>query len=79
MSIKLHRNSASFVCIAASGTYKVKIVDLRLYMNMVSLDNSKTSRHIEVLEKGGTLYEPFKSTKITTKLIEKGIQEWNGS
>ena len=79
MNIKLHRNSDSFVCIAASGTYKVKILDLRLYMNMVSLDNSKTSQHLEILEKGGTLYEPFKSTKITTKLIEKGIQDWNGS
>ena len=79
MNIKLHKNSDSFVCISANGTYKVKIVDLRLYMNMVSLDNSKTAHHLEILEKGGTLYEPFKSTKLTTKLIEKGIQDWNGS
>ena len=62
MNIKLHKNSDSFVCISANGTYKVKIVDLRLYMNMVSLDNSKTAHHLEILEKGGTLYEPFKST-----------------
>ena len=65
--------------IAKANAYKVKILDLRLHINMISMELGVAERHMGILEKGGTLYNPFKSTRITTKLVEKGIRDWNGT
>jgi hypothetical protein len=72
IKLKLIRNTDNFSIIAASGTYKIKVKDLKLSVRKVKVDPTVLARHALKWRNGPAIF-PFNQSRITTFVIPSGV------
>jgi len=72
--LRLHRAADSFVIMTNDNKrYKLKMMDMKLYVRFITLSNELTSKHINLFEKRPAIY-PLLKTVIKTKQYATGLQ-----
>ena len=73
--MRLLRSSDQFCLIADSGSYKIKLLDVKLQLRKVQLSPEIFTRHMSLFDRGNLCIIPFHQAKIQTILMNFGYPQ----
>ena len=76
MRLKFVRNEDNFVILAATGEYKIKLMELFVEFRKIGTDVNVLSRELAALNKGNPYIMPFLQAKQFVHIVPHGLQSY---
>ena len=76
MRFKFIRNEDNFVMLAATGDYKINILELHVEFRKIGVDAAIMKRELAAFESGQPYIMPFLNSKFFTKTISAGVSSY---